>query len=168
MKFRVVAVGRPRDAALARDVTRRVHGDAALAAAIESYEARAERYWPLETRALRDESAGERSSDAVRKREGERILKALDVSSTVVACDERGKSMSSVAFARWLQDLRERAVDVAFVIGGAHGLDEAVRNRSTRVLALAPWTLSHDLARLILAEQLYRAGTMVKGEPYHK
>ena len=125
MKFRVVAVGRPRDAA--------------LAAAIESYEARAERYWPLETRALRDESAGERSSDAVRKREGERI-----------------------------QDLRERAVDVAFVIGGAHGLDEAVRNRSTRVLALAPWTLSHDLARLILAEQLYRAGTMVKGEPYHK
>jgi 23S rRNA (pseudouridine1915-N3)-methyltransferase len=154
MKFRVVAVGKPRDRA--------------VAAAIEAYEVRAARYWPLETSALPDERARERSSDAVRRREGERILKALDASSTVIACDERGKSIPSVAFARWLQALRERAVDVAFVIGGAQGLDDAVRTRSATLLALAPWTLSHDLARLVLAEQLYRAGTIVRGEPYHK
>lgn len=76
--------------------------------------------------------------------------------------------MTSAAFAAWLQRLREEAADVSFVVGGAFGLDELVRRRAARVLALAPWTLSHELARLVLAEQLYRAGTIVRGEPYHK
>jgi 23S rRNA (pseudouridine1915-N3)-methyltransferase len=57
---------------------------------------------------------------------------------------------------------------VAFVVGGAYGLSEAVRQRAAVRLALAPWTLPHELARLVLAEQLYRAGTIVRGEPYHK
>ncbi len=76
--------------------------------------------------------------------------------------------MTSEQFARWLQELRERARDVAFVIGGAFGLADAVRARATSVLSLAPWTLPHELARLVLAEQLYRAGTIIRGEPYHK
>jgi 23S rRNA (pseudouridine1915-N3)-methyltransferase len=63
---------------------------------------------------------------------------------------------------------RERAQDVAFVIGGAFGLTDEVRSRATRRLQLAPWTLPHEMARLVLAEQLYRAGTIVRGEPYHK
>ena len=57
---------------------------------------------------------------------------------------------------------------VAFAIGGAYGLDEAVRRAAARSLQLAPWTLPHELARLVLAEQLYRAGTIARGEPYHK
>jgi len=61
-----------------------------------------------------------------------------------------------------------RAQNVAFLIGGAHGLGEALRTRAHRRLSLAPWTLPHELARLVLAEQLYRAGTMLRGEPYHK
>jgi 23S rRNA (pseudouridine1915-N3)-methyltransferase len=63
---------------------------------------------------------------------------------------------------------REAAQDVAFVIGGAFGLDDALMARAHERLALAPWTLPHEVARLVLAEQLYRAGTIVRREPYHK
>jgi 23S rRNA (pseudouridine1915-N3)-methyltransferase len=76
--------------------------------------------------------------------------------------------MSSERFAAWLQGEREAARDVAFMIGGAFGLSDAVRDGAGIRLSLAPWTLPHELARLVLAEQLYRAGTIVRGEPYHK
>ena len=76
--------------------------------------------------------------------------------------------MTSEQFARWLQELREKARDVAILIGGAFGLSAEVRSRATVSLSLAPWTLPHELARLVLAEQLYRAGTIIRGEPYHK
>ena len=86
----------------------------------------------------------------------------------VVACDPGGATFDSTRFSAWLQGERERARDVVFMIGGAHGLDGAVVARADRRLSLAPWTLPHELARLVLAEQLYRAGTIVRGEPYHK
>lgn len=76
--------------------------------------------------------------------------------------------MTSEQFARWLQDLREKARDVAVLIGGAFGLSDVVRARAAVSISLAPWTLPHELARLVLAEQLYRAGTIIRGEPYHK
>jgi 23S rRNA (pseudouridine1915-N3)-methyltransferase len=57
---------------------------------------------------------------------------------------------------------------VAFVIGGAYGLADSIRSQAKRIIQLAPWTLPHEVARLILAEQLYRAGTILRGEPYHK
>jgi 23S rRNA (pseudouridine1915-N3)-methyltransferase len=67
-----------------------------------------------------------------------------------------------------LQGQRERAQDVVFVIGGAFGIGPALRERARRRLSLAPWTLPHELARLVLMEQIYRAGTIGRGEPYHK
>jgi 23S rRNA (pseudouridine1915-N3)-methyltransferase len=67
-----------------------------------------------------------------------------------------------------VQEARERARDIAFVIGGAYGLAESLVTSAQLRLALAPWTLPHELARLVLAEQLYRAGTIARGEPYHK
>jgi 23S rRNA (pseudouridine1915-N3)-methyltransferase len=76
--------------------------------------------------------------------------------------------MTSGTFAKFVQEARERARDIAFVIGGAYGLADSVRDRAQTRLALAPWTLPHELARLVLAEQLYRAGTIIRGEPYHK
>jgi 23S rRNA (pseudouridine1915-N3)-methyltransferase len=85
-----------------------------------------------------------------------------------VACDERGDRLTSAQFATLLADARDHAQDVAFVIGGAFGLPDAVRERATRTIQMAPWTLPHELARLVLAEQLYRAGTIARGEPYHK
>jgi 23S rRNA (pseudouridine1915-N3)-methyltransferase len=153
MRLIVAVVGRPRNAA--------------LAAAISDYETRAARYWPLEVREVREERAKSDDSSRVRKREGERLVERI-AGSRIVACDEHGKRMTSVEFASWLSRERDRAADVALVIGGAFGLADEVRDRSALSLALAPWTLSHELARLVLAEQLYRAGTIVRGEPYHK
>jgi 23S rRNA (pseudouridine1915-N3)-methyltransferase len=154
MHFVVAVVGKPRDAS--------------LAGAIREYETRASRYWPLEIREVREESARAANADLVREREGERLLGAVPRGAHVVACDLTGRSMSSEQFAQWLQAYRERAIDVGILIGGAFGLGDVVRRRTTASLALAPWTMPHELARLVLAEQLYRAGTIVRGEPYHK
>lgn len=153
MRVAIVAVGKPR-------------GE--VAAAITDYETRAARYWPLEVHEVREESARAAPADLVREREGERLLQHVPPGSLLVACDEGGTAMSSTRFASWLQGERERARDVAFVIGGAFGLASAVRDRAAMRLALASWTLPHEIARLLLAEQIYRAGTIVRGEPYHK
>lgn len=152
LRVLIVTVGRPHN----------------LAAPIAGYEARAGRYWPLEVREVREVSARGLSPDVVRVREGERLLAAAG-NASLVACDERGEQLSSPQFAEWLSGQRDRgAGDVAFLLGGAFGLSAAVRERSQRVLAFTRWTLPHELARLVLAEQLYRAGTIVRGEPYHK
>ena len=153
MRFRLLVIGKPRDKA--------------LGAAIDVYETRAARYWPLEVTELKDEPQRGRSAEVVRRAEGERLLARLQ-SRIVIACDEHGEAFNSMDFARRLRELQEGASDVEFVIGGAFGLDPSVRDRAAKTLALAPWTLSHELARLVLAEQLYRAGTIVRGEPYHK
>jgi 23S rRNA (pseudouridine1915-N3)-methyltransferase len=142
--------------------------DAGLSAAIREYEARATRYWPLEVHEVREEPARGGSADMVRTKEGERLAGRLPPSCELVACDVQGTGMSSEAFAQWLQEKREAARDVAFAIGGAYGLSDDLRSRARLRLSLAPWTLPHELARLVLAEQLYRAGTIVRGEPYHK
>jgi 23S rRNA (pseudouridine1915-N3)-methyltransferase len=153
MRLVVAVVGRPRDPD--------------LASAIRDYETRAARYWPLDVREVREEPARGSALETVREKEGERLLSAA-AGSRLVACDETGDALTSQQFAEWLQEARERARDVTFVIGGAYGLAQAVRSRADRLLKLAPWTLPHDFARLVLAEQLYRAGTIVRREPYHK
>ena len=150
----MAAVGKPRDAA--------------LAAAIREYETRAARYWPLEVVEVKAESAKGSGEAIVMRREGERLLERLPSTVRLVLCDPGGEQLDSPAFAEMLQQQRERALDVAFLIGGAHGIGDVVRARPHRRLALAPWTLPHELARLVLAEQLYRAGTIGRGEPYHK
>lgn len=143
--------------------------DRALAAAILDYETRAARYWPIEIVEVKGERGDNAATSAnVRAREGERITRKIEGIVTKVACDASGKSMSSERFAAWLQGEREAARDVAFMIGGAFGLDDGLRDNASMRLSLAPWTLPHELARLVLAEQLYRAGTIVRGEPYHK
>jgi 23S rRNA (pseudouridine1915-N3)-methyltransferase len=154
MRFVVAVVGRPRDAN--------------LAAAIREYETRAGRYWPLAVHEVREEPARAGSADLVRDREAARLLDAVPPGATVVACELNGRSMTSEQFAQWMQEQRERARDIAMLIGGAAGLGAAVKQRASTSLALAPWTLPHELARLVLAEQLYRAGTIGRGEPYHK
>lgn len=154
MKVIVATVGKPRDPA--------------LAAAIHEYEGRAARYWPLEVHEVRGEPAKSASADLVREREGKRLAGVLPAPAHVVACDPGGASRTSEEFTAWLQGERERGRDVAFVIGGAYGLSQGVLARSRSRLSLAPWTLPHELARLVLAEQLYRAGTIVRREPYHK
>ena len=150
----MAAVGKPRDAA--------------LAAAIREYETRAARYWPLEVVEVKEESARAASEAVVMRKEGERLLERVPASARLVLCDPGGEAMDSKTFAAMLQQQRERAQDVVFVIGGALGIGDVVRERAHRRIALAPWTLPHELARLVLAEQLYRAGTIGRNEPYHK
>jgi 23S rRNA (pseudouridine1915-N3)-methyltransferase len=155
MRIIIAAVGRPKDEA--------------LAAAIRTYESRAARYWPIERIEVREERAGGGiTPEMVKSKEGERLRERLTGVATLVACDPGGVSMTSAQFADWLQEQRTRARDVAFVLGGAYGLSDAIRQSATLRLSLAPWTLPHELARLVLAEQLYRAGTIGRGEPYHK
>jgi 23S rRNA (pseudouridine1915-N3)-methyltransferase len=153
MRVVVAVVGKPRNAA--------------LATAIGEYETRAARYWPLDVHEVREERAGSLTASAVRDREGARLQERIG-SARIVACDPGGKSLTSEEFAAWLQRERESDRDTAFVVGGAYGLSDAILGKSTMKLSLAPWTLPHELARLVLAEQLYRAGSIVRGEPYHK
>ena len=154
MRFTIVAVGKPRDAA--------------LAAAIREYETRASRYWPLATVEVREEPGRGRAPREVRAREAERLRAAVPVGARFWLCDPQGKSRTSEELAAWMQKSRERAQDIALLIGGAHGLDESLRADAAGLIALGPLTLPHEIARLVLAEQLYRAGTIVRGEPYHK
>ena len=154
MRVVVAVVGKPRDQG--------------LAAAIQEYERRAARYWPLDVYEVREESARSVKPELVKEREGERLRAKLADTTSFVACDVEGDRMTSEQFARWLQQERESGRSLGFAIGGAFGLSPALRKASTRRLSLAPWTLPHEIARLVLAEQLYRAGTIVRGEPYHK
>ena len=154
MRVIVAVVGKPKDPS--------------LAGAIAEYEKRAARYWPLEVIEVREESGKGASPDTVKKREGERLRERIGEPSRAVVCDPGGKSLDSTKFSAWLQGERESGRDFAFVIGGAHGLSDDLRDSARMRLSLAPWTLPHELARLVLAEQLYRAGTIIRGEPYHK
>lgn len=89
-------------------------------------------------------------------------------SPVVVLLDSRGRSMTSEAFAAWLGERRDKgAQHIVFAIGPANGWSEAGRQRANLLLSLGPMTLAHSLARLVLAEQLYRAFTILSGQPYH-
>jgi 23S rRNA (pseudouridine1915-N3)-methyltransferase len=154
MRVVVAAVGKPRDR----------H----LAAAIEEYETRAARYWPLDVIEVREASGRGVSSDDAREREGAKLLERMPNGALLIACDERGERLTSAAFADLLIVTRDAARSIGFIVGGAFGLSDRVRSTAARAIQMAPWTLPHEMARLILAEQLYRAGTIARGEPYHK
>lgn len=154
MRIVVIVVGRPRDSA--------------FAAAAEEYERRAAHYWPMSVVEVREETAKGRTAEQVKDREAERILEKVPTGALLVACSEGGTAMTSAVFAGWAQKVRESGRDLAIAIGGAFGLGQAVLGGAAMKLALAPFTLPHELARVVLAEQLYRAGTIVRGEPYHK
>ena len=140
----------------------------ALGDAIRDYEERAARYWPLDVHEVREERASGVPVEKVMQREGERLAERIPDRAQRVACEVGGKSFTSEQFADFLRTARDQDRDVAFLIGGAYGLSATVRSASTMKLSLAPWTLPHEIARLVLAEQIYRAGTIVRGEPYHK
>ncbi|MDB4883193.1 MAG: Ribosomal large subunit methyltransferase [Gemmatimonadetes bacterium] len=154
MRLVVATVGKPRDR----------H----LAAAIDEYETRAARYWPLSVAEVREASGRGIAPEEARSREGARLLERLPAGAIVMVCDERGERLTSAEFATLLIAARDGARDVGLVLGGAYGLPDSVRSAATRTIQLAPWTLPHELARLVLAEQLYRAGSIARGEPYHK
>lgn len=99
--------------------------------------------------------------------EGEQILKHLQSSDVVVLLDEHGEQFTSIQFASWLEKKRMSARRLVFVIGGPYGFSEAVYKRSNSMISLSSMTFSHQMVRLVFIEQLYRACTIIKGEPYH-
>lgn len=141
-----------------------------LAPAIREYEDRAGRYWKLETVTVDAEKAAKnRPVEEIMAAEAERLRAALPDRTEVVALARKGKGYTSRGLAKYLNELAVRGAEGAtFVIGGAYGLDPAFLKQAGRRMALSPMTLPHDLARLVLAEQLYRAGTIIRREPYHK
>lgn len=102
------------------------------------------------------------------RREGERMLAALHAPETVIALDERGAQVGTRELAERLARWREAGQDAAFLIGGADGLDHAVKARAGEQIALSRLTLPHGLARILLAEQLYRALSLLSHHPYHR
>lgn len=140
----------------------------ALSEAIRDYEERAARYWPLDVHEVREERASGIPVERVMEREGERLADKIPDRAQRITCDVGGKVFTSTQFADFLRSARDEDRDLAFLIGGAYGLSPVISTRSSMKLSLAPWTLPHEIARLVLAEQIYRAGTIVRGEPYHK
>ncbi len=100
--------------------------------------------------------------------EGERILAAIPAGATLLALDERGRAVTTqglaVMLAAWMRD----GAHPAFAIGGAEGLSEAVREKADKLVSLSALTLPHALVRVVLAEQLYRAWSILAGHPYHR
>lgn len=108
------------------------------------------------------------SRDQIKSREGDLILKALKPSDEVILLDEHGKEYRSVEFAAELErKLSRGGRDIVYVIGGAYGFSDDVYARADGKLSLSKMTYSHQLVRTIFAEQLYRAFTIMRGEPYH-
>ncbi len=136
---------------------------------VAEYERRASRYWKFDAIEVPAGGRGSAGPDQIREAEGERILSKVPTGLSVVALTRGGTSMDSVELSRYLDELGVRSEPgVAFVIGGAFGLADHVLEASVRTLSLSTMTFPHELARLFLAEQLYRAGTIRRGEPYHK
>ncbi|MFC1674107.1 23S rRNA (pseudouridine(1915)-N(3))-methyltransferase RlmH [Pseudomonadota bacterium] len=108
-------------------------------------------------------------SDQLKAREAELLLGAVPDGAVLVAMDERGKTLGSVAFAKKIGLWRDEGMrDLAFLIGGADGLDKQVRQKADLVLSLGDMTWPHMLVRGLLAEQLYRANAILSGHPYHR
>lgn len=107
-------------------------------------------------------------AERIREIEAARLLAQVGTRDRLVALDERGRTWSTVELAQRLDDWRMQGRDVAFLIGGADGLADACRQRADQVLSLSAMTLPHGLVRVVLAEQLYRAWTVISGHPYHR
>lgn len=142
--------------------------NAQLTALINDYVGRIPHYMPFDVVEIPELRNARNLSEAQQKeREGELILKQLQDSDTVVLLDEHGISLRSIDFATWLQKKQAVARRLVFVIGGPYGFSPAVYERANAKLSLSPMTFSHQMIRLLFVEQLYRACTILRGEPYH-
>lgn len=151
MKLKVLWVGKSRDPWV-KD-------------AIDEYAGRIRRYMPLELVDIRDEKGAE--AEEMRRRECERLEKQIPSGAVVVLMDERGEQITSPALASFVSKQRDSGVgELIFIIGGAYGFSEEFRCRG-KLLALSKMTFTHQMVRAFLLEQIYRAFTILNGEPYH-
>ncbi len=151
MKLKVLWVGKSRDPWIRE--------------AVEEYAGRIRRYCPLELVDVRDEKGAE--AEEMRRRECERLERLISPQATVVLLDETGEQLTSPGLAAYIGRQRDGGTgELVFVVGGAYGFSEEFRRRG-RLLSLSRMTFTHQMVRAFLLEQLYRAFTILNGEPYH-
>jgi len=136
--------------------------------ACDEYAGRLRRYLRLEIHEVPERSARGRPPDQVRRLESESLRRAVPDRARVFVLSRTGVACDSIALAGMVAGWQRDARDVALVVGGAFGVDLAALAPCEARLSLSALTLPHELARLVLLEQLYRAGTILRGEPYHK
>lgn len=137
-------------------------------AGINDYAERIGHYMPFEIKMIPELRNTKSLSEQQQKaQEGELLLKQLQPSDTVVLLDEHGTEHRSIEFAAWLQKKQNTARRLVFIIGGPYGFSDAVYKRANEMVSLSRMTFSHQMVRLVFTEQIYRACTIIKGEPYH-
>ncbi|MBH16428.1 MAG: 23S rRNA (pseudouridine(1915)-N(3))-methyltransferase RlmH [Gemmatimonadetes bacterium] len=145
--------------------------DPLLIGAVEYYQEMAQHYWKIEVQEFNSGVSNWKGAppSEVAKKECEGIMSKLPKEANVIALERLGKEMDSVALSEYLQDCALMSVQhIIFVIGGAYGMSKELLERADQVITMSPFTFTHGFARLILLEQLYRAGTIMRNEPYHK
>ena len=155
MKIHVIAIGKT--------------DESSIVAGIQKYEKRLSHYITFKWTLLSDIKNSKHLSEAEQKsKEGAAILKGLQPTDFVVLLDEQGKQLTSVGFSNYIeQHLLRSTQQLVFVIGGPYGFDQEVYQRAQFKLSLSLMTFSHQMVRLFFVEQVYRAFTIMRGEPYH-
>ena len=142
--------------------------DARLASLIDDYQQRLKHYVPFELVVIPDiKNAKSLSQDQLKTAEGEAILSRLTPAMDVLLLDEHGREFRSIEYADFLQKKMTSGKDLTLIIGGAYGFSEAVYQRANGKISLSQMTFSHQMIRLMAIEQLYRAMTILRNEPYH-
>ena len=142
--------------------------DARISSLIEEYKERLTHYVPFELVVLPDlKNAKALSEEQVKTAEGEAILRYVTPSMDVVLLDEHGREFRSVEYAAWLQKKMASGRDLTLIIGGPYGFSKAVYERANGKISMSQMTFSHQMIRIMVIEQIYRAMTILKGEPYH-
>ncbi len=139
-----------------------------IKAGVEDYLGRLKRYTPIEVTEVARENFGQKTPKAkAQQGEGRRILSKVGTGDYVVTLDETGKGFTSKGFSGFLEQVFTSGKRrLTFVIGGAYGLDTETQKRADSTISLSNMTLTHEMARLVFCEQLYRAFTIMRGEPY--
>ncbi len=136
---------------------------------ISEYEKRIKRYIDFEIKILKDLKASKSMPiKIVKSKEGDQVLKNISKKDFLILLDENGKMLSSREFSKFIENKQLTGIkNLVFLIGGAYGFSEEVYRRANGKISLSKMTFSHQPVRLLFSEQLYRAFTIIKGEPYH-
>ena len=137
-------------------------------AAADEYLGRLRHYVQIQEIEVKSEASAGMSEAQTREKESRQFLNMIAPSVHTFVMDERGKLFNSMQFSELIGRLTAQSIDMAFVIGGAFGHHEILRKRANTLFALSPLTFPHELARVLTYEQIYRAMTILKNEPYHK
>jgi len=142
--------------------------DKHFSALMDDYVSRIAHYSPFEVYVVPEiKNTKNLSEEQQKQREGEMIIEKLLPNDDVVLMDEHGKQLTSIEMASWLQQKRNAGRRLVFVIGGPYGFSPDVYSKATEKISLSKMTFSHQMVRVIFAEQIYRACTIIKGEKYH-